>query len=174
MLEIAVCDNEEIYTDIVESMLKKHSDQFEEPLNIHKFSDGRSLCDYMTTHNVDQLFLDVDMPEMNGIDVAEYIREELQNYIVTLFFITGTSGYERKLFEFQTFGFLEKPIDENKLVNSCYKAWVQESIEEIIREKKSCRALATRGIFIGLSISKFYIFRRMVGKLLYITFRSME
>lgn len=124
MLEIAVCENEQTYVDIVEAILNQHSSEFEETLNIHKFTDGKQLCEYLQSHEVDQLYLDIEMPGMSGIQVAEYIRYTLNEYNLALIFMTGTTEYDRELFEFQTFGFLEKPMDENKLVRICTRAWV--------------------------------------------------
>jgi len=55
----------------------------------------------------DVVILDIDMPQMQGDDLAEVLLAELQCHII---FITGHERYPRKVFELNAVDYLMKPI----------------------------------------------------------------
>lgn len=124
MIRIAICDDIKFYADQIKELLLMNNGILNgEQQDIHIFSDGKDLCEYAKNNQLDQIYLDIDMPVMNGMEAAAYIREILQDNEVSIIFMTGTSEHDRKLFDYQPFGFLEKPIDEEKLVNIMRKLY---------------------------------------------------
>ena len=59
----------------------------------------------------DALFLDIDMPVMNGLSLA---KEAIGSY-GELIFVTGHAKYWREAFEMHAFQFLLKPIQDSQL-----------------------------------------------------------
>lgn len=124
MIRIAICDDIKFYADQLKELLLVNNGILNgEQQDIHIFSDGKDLCEYAKKNQLDQIYLDIDMPVMNGMEAAAYIREILQDNEVSIIFMTGTSEHDRKLFDYQPFGFLEKPIDEEKLLNIMRKLY---------------------------------------------------
>lgn len=124
MIRVAICDDIKFYTDQIKKLLLANKDIVNgEEQEIHTFSNGKDLCEYAKDNQLDQIYLDIDMPVMNGMEAAGYIRETLQDNQVRIIFITGTSENDRKLFDYQPFGFLEKPIDEERLLNIMRKLY---------------------------------------------------
>ena len=70
------------------------------------FYDGESLCEYLkSSSSVDLLFLDIELPKCNGVEVGKYIREKLENEETEIIYISSKTNYAMKLFLMQTDGF---------------------------------------------------------------------
>ncbi len=66
----------------------------------------------------DLLFLDIEMPVMNGFEILEKILH--LNFSVV--FITAYNQYALKAFRFNALDYLVKPIDTNELIEAVAKA----------------------------------------------------
>ena len=66
----------------------------------------------------DIVFLDVEMPEMNGFEVLERISTANTSII----FVTAFNKYARRAFDFAALDFLEKPIEPTRLVQAVHRA----------------------------------------------------
>ena len=73
-MKIAICDdNEDLLKNmhfILQNIFKQYTSYFE----IFSFSSGNLLLKSHKESNFDVIFLDIDMPEINGFDVAKNIR----------------------------------------------------------------------------------------------------
>lgn len=106
-MNIAVCDDEELTLKEVSRTVKELCPDAE----IEEFSSGNKLI--KRNKSFDIIFLDVDMPELNGMDTAHYLRSKGRtDYII---FLTGHVEFMQKAFEVRAFRYLSKPIDINEM-----------------------------------------------------------
>src|SRR5262245_52995843 len=63
----------------------------------------------------DALFLDIQMPEMNGFQVLESIQPEKLPYVI---FVTAYDQYALKAFEFYALDYLLKPFNEERILRT--------------------------------------------------------
>lgn len=116
MLQIAVCDGDEIMGEklkqLIESRLQK-----EEDYRVLAFSTGRRLLE--SGIRFDIYFLDIDLKDINGIDMARRLRQGSEAVIV---FVTALKEYIFDAFDVQAFQYLLKPIDEQKFFQVLDKA----------------------------------------------------
>ena len=78
--------------------------------------DVEAICDYVSKNHIDAAFLDVNMPQINGIELAQKLLKI--NPALKLVFITGLaiSEYDLPLsIKNHTLGFLYKPYSVTKL-----------------------------------------------------------
>lgn len=68
----------------------------------------------------DLVFLDIKMPEYDGIDIALELKK--RNSKIVIFFITSFNEYQDTAMDLQVFRFFEKPFDVNRLYSSLDKA----------------------------------------------------
>ncbi|MEG1895870.1 MAG: response regulator, partial [Oscillospiraceae bacterium] len=72
MIKIAICDDEMAYVEKIATLVTKSFDK--EMFSVSKFYDGEKLLETDIV-SYDLIFLDVDMKNLNGIDVAKQIRK---------------------------------------------------------------------------------------------------
>lgn len=77
-------------------------------------SDGTKGLELMKEKKPDLLFLDVEMPEMSGLDFLEQISNDNKIYCHIVMY-TSYEGYMLSSFRNNAFDFLLKPIDDNEL-----------------------------------------------------------
>ena len=110
-MRIAVCDDEERFRlDI-----KKHIDKIYNSLDVvvDCFSGGKELIASFEARPYDLVFLDIDMPEMDGITLAKKLRD--MNDKIYIVFLTGHVEYALEGYEVNALRYLTKPIQDDKL-----------------------------------------------------------
>ena len=111
MINVIVCDDEEkILHRIVELVEKKFLEN-NILCEVRATADSRELIKIMEEDIVDVLFLDIDMPYYNGMDIAGYInKNKLKTMII---FVTSHDALVYQTFEYRPFGFVRKSyVDE--------------------------------------------------------------
>ena len=110
-LNAALCDDEAVTlaseADLISDLLRKKGVEFE----LELFESPRDMLKSNTIY--DMVFLDIEMDGMNGIELAENIREKNENCFV--FFITNYSVYLDKAFDVRAIRYLTKPVDPDRL-----------------------------------------------------------
>ena len=117
MIRIAVCDDQEIVCENVRKMiLHEEEDRYEVDL----FRSGKELLEAGRKYDI--LFLDIDMPGMDGIMTAKEIRKTDKQ--VEIIYITNYGGYAGYAFGVHAFGYLLKPVKEKEI-----KRQLKEALE---------------------------------------------
>lgn len=101
-------------------------------------SSGVEALEKVLLYNIDLILLDVQMPEMNGFEVAKFIRNRKRYQDIPIIFLTAV--YKSEEFKQQglkggAIDYLTKPIDDDILINRV-KAYLRllESERTINRE----------------------------------------
>ncbi|MDJ1505765.1 LytTR family DNA-binding domain-containing protein [Xanthocytophaga agilis] len=82
------------------------------------FSDPVQAIDYLQKETVELLFLDVDMPDLSGLELLATIS--VQPLVI---FTTAHSHYAVESYEFNTIDYLLKPFSFSRFLKSCQKAF---------------------------------------------------
>lgn len=76
--------------------------------------NGKEVLDFLNVHpNVDILFLDIEMPFMNGLECDKEIQR--RDYPVKIVFATGYSQFAVQAFDLEAFDYILKPYDEKRI-----------------------------------------------------------
>ncbi len=81
--------------------------------------NGTEAIEAITKHKPDLLFLDVEMPQMNGFEVVTRIGRERMPFVV---FVTAHDQYALKAFDVDAVDYLLKPYDDDRFFSSLSKA----------------------------------------------------
>lgn len=84
---------------------------------IGKFSNALKAMEFLKINQVDVVFLDIEMPFLNGLDFAELIPAK-----TLLIFTTAYPQYAHKSYELDAIDYLLKPIDKLRLLKATKKA----------------------------------------------------
>ena len=120
MFKIAVCDDIKVTCDeLKEIILSKAKGALHENISVDIFYSGDALISDIGEGNLyDLIFLDIELGgKINGVEIGHIIRDEMDDYITQIVYISSKNNYDRQLFDVQPLHFLQKPIDVSKLLN---------------------------------------------------------
>lgn len=83
-------------------------------------SNGREAIEAVRAYDIDLMFLDIQMPGINGFEVIENIIEQGLKMPVVIF-VTAFDQYAIKAFEVHALDYLLKPADEERLAQAMDK-----------------------------------------------------
>lgn len=113
-LKVAVCDDDAVQREYLCEIAAVWAKGEGHLLDLRQYARGQDfLFDYSEEKDFDLLLLDVEMPGMNGIELAKKVRPE--NAAVQIIFITGYYEYFGEGFDVSALHYLLKPVDEKKL-----------------------------------------------------------
>lgn len=111
-MRILICDDDHLIHELLQKYLKLFFQNIcVKCPEIICFSDGESLL--ADKGKKDIVFLDIEMPGMNGIYVGNELKKANSNIIV--FIITSYSEYLDEAMRFHVFRYLSKPLDMQRL-----------------------------------------------------------
>lgn len=76
---------------------------------LQTFTNPLDALDYIKENTVDIAFLDIEMPELTGLELAERIQEA--DPFISVVFITAFDQYALEAFKAHAIGYLLKPLD---------------------------------------------------------------
>ncbi|MFC3395734.1 LytR/AlgR family response regulator transcription factor [Brenneria rubrifaciens] len=106
-------------------LIKQHSN-----INIDAvFDDGLDVLKYLQHNEVDALFLDINIPSLDGVWLAQNISKFVHKpYII---FITAYKEHAVKAFEVEAFDYILKPYHESRIITMLQKletTWRQRQL----------------------------------------------
>lgn len=118
MIHIAICDDDEVIVRylnrIIENLLIKHYPSID--FTMHQFTSGKDLLAQMETIEYNIVFLDYDMPNINGIEVGKIIRTTLPKSVLVM--ATAMTECINDSFRIHANRFLLKPFNENDILEA--------------------------------------------------------
>ena len=125
MLKIAICDDDQIFSGHLETLILQKSRHMNLQVETEVFSDGKSLVDSIREGSrYSLIFLDIELKEMDGISTARHIRN-MDRYVL-LIFVSENNSFFQDLFEVEPFRFLSKPLDLQK-----FRRYFEEACKRI-------------------------------------------
>jgi two-component system LytT family response regulator len=114
-LTTLIVDDEPLARDGLRALLSRDP----EVSAIREATDGREAVAAIRQSNPDLVFLDVQMPEMDGFDVVRKIGAERMPQVV---FVTAHDQYAIQAFEINALDYLLKPVIEERFVKALVRA----------------------------------------------------
>ena len=111
-MQLIICDDDKLFIQKLQPCLQLFFKQHRLILpKIITFTSGEELLSY--TGSIDILFLDIEMPGMNGIYIGNVLKERNKNIII--FVVTSYSEYLDEAMRFHVFRYLSKPLEKQRL-----------------------------------------------------------
>lgn len=110
-MKVAVCDDEKVFHREITSLLRKFQKARGTDIFIDYFENGGMLL--KSKYEYDVIFMDYQMEKLNGIETAWKLREANSDSVII--FISAYPAAALDAYEVNTFRFLQKPVDEEKL-----------------------------------------------------------
>lgn len=119
---VLIIDDEEDILNACKNVLE------DEDYDVEIAKDYNEAMKVFSSKNIDLVFLDVWLPNTDGLDILSHIKEEYPNTEVIM--MSGHAGVETavRATKMGAYDFLEKPISISKLLSSC---------DEVLNKKES-------------------------------------
>jgi len=101
-------------------------------------ADGREAVDTIQMQSPDLIFLDIQMPELNGFEVLEAISTEPMPVIV---FVTAHDKFALRAFEVHAVDYLLKPFDRERFGSA-----LQRALQQVKHREDPARAEAQAAV----------------------------
>ncbi|MFQ3325716.1 MAG: DNA-binding LytR/AlgR family response regulator [Salibacteraceae bacterium] len=112
-MNCVIVDDEKLSLTVVEKFV-----QDTKSLNlVGSYSNGNDLHKALNSKQIDLIFLDINMPEINGIDLVKTTKN-----IPQVIFITSHPDYAIEAFEHDVTDYLVKPINFQRFLKSVARA----------------------------------------------------
>lgn len=111
IINIVLVDDEQIQLDFMYTLIKQMAEKQNTLVQIDQYKNGESFLFALDDHpNWDLAFLDIEMEELSGMDVAHVIRKKAPHMSVA--FATAYAEYAVDGYKVQALDYLLKPIKE--------------------------------------------------------------
>lgn len=111
MLKVLLIDDEERATDALRIMIERSVPQIKQ---IYVCNDSRKAADIIHEVQPALVFLDIQMPYINGFELLE----KMPNKNFKIIFTTAYNEYAIQAIRFSAFDYLLKPVDIEELITS--------------------------------------------------------
>jgi two-component system LytT family response regulator len=123
MIKAVIIDDEPLARSIVMEYLQAHS----EIQVVQECNDGFEGVKAISQHQPSLIFLDIQMPKINGFEMLELIEEP-----PAVIFTTAFDEYAIKAFEAHAIDYLLKPFSKERF-DKAVKKWLQQHHQNIPR-----------------------------------------
>lgn len=109
MLKFYICDDDKLYANTIKnkiSVYMNNTSNDDKTYTISVFNDGDSLLKEFNRQFADVVLLDIDMPGMNGFEVASLIQKRKEDILIM--FVTNHEDRVFQSYDYHPFWFIRK------------------------------------------------------------------
>ncbi len=143
MIRIAVCDDDPSFaatlSDNLTELCARYADDDLDCRVGPIFTSAALVLSFLETNTIDMIFLDIDMPEMSGFELAGIIAEKYPKTLII--FVSAYDNFVYSSFTYSPFRFLRKLHLKEELPSAFEKA-----IEKCISETQALSFNSTMGM----------------------------
>ncbi len=151
-MRIAVCDDERNQNDLITEYIGIWAEKHEVPVEVYAYSSAIELLFYWSEgKRFDLAFLDINMKNMTGLDLARLLRKSGDR--TNIVFITGLIDYVFQGYEVQAIDYLLKPVKKE----SCFTC-LDRASEIISLRSKETFLLTMEGQSLRLNYNEIFAF----------------
>lgn len=116
MFQIAICNDERLFCEYMRGQILAFCEKMQTEYSIQIYNTKAELINKLKQRDrIDLLFLDIELADGNGIELGEYIREDLQDFQMKIVYLSHEPKYAMQLFQTEPMDFLIKPIRKEPL-----------------------------------------------------------
>lgn len=143
-MKLAICDDEKRVRDVIAEFVRDVSQSIE----IEFYSDARGILS--PDFDADILFLDIQMPGIDGMKAARLMREEGKKTVIV--FVTALEEQVFGAFEVGAFNYIVKPFGKKRITEVIKRAieqadevrYIEKALTEKEDEKHSVHVITVR------------------------------
>lgn len=121
MIVFAVCDDDTAFAELMARHLRKLFVSLPDEIEcyVRTFFTANQVLNYVEQNPIHVLFLDIDMPEKNGFELAKILQKKSPSTIIV--FVSAYDNYVYDSFQYNPFCFLRKEHLKSELNRTVQK-----------------------------------------------------
>lgn len=123
-MKVIIVEDEFLAQQELSWLIKTHSQMD----IVGTFEDGLDVLKYLQHNKVDAIFLDINIPSLDGVLLAQNISQFAHKPFIV--FITAWKEHAVEAFELEAFDYILKPYQESRIISMLQKletAWQQQT-----------------------------------------------
>lgn len=112
-MRIAICDDEQLHIDMIHKEILEFAQESKKTFNVSVYLSATDFLAATVKTKFDVIFLDISMPQINGLDLARQIRRK--DIDVQIVFATCMADEMSRGFDVMAAGFIIKPITKQEI-----------------------------------------------------------
>jgi two-component system, LytTR family, response regulator len=123
-MKVIIVEDEILAQQELSWLIKEHSQMD----IVGTFDDGLDVLKYLQHNKVDAIFLDINIPSLDGVLLAQNISQFAHKPFIV--FITAWKEHAVEAFELEAFDYILKPYQESRIISMLQKleaAWQQQT-----------------------------------------------
>ena len=114
-MKVLIVEDEVLAQQELNWLIKEHSQMDV----VGTFDDGMDVLKYLQHHEVDAIFLDINIPSLDGVLLAQNISKFAHKPFIV--FITAWKEHAVEAFELEAFDYILKPYQESRIIGMLQK-----------------------------------------------------
>lgn len=149
LIEIALCDDNADDIAAIRTYAERFAGEYDDyPMRLSEFTLARDLLEHIgSSGGFDLYLLDVLMPEMSGIQLAEIIRSRGEHSEIV--FLTCSRDYAVDAFSVYASGYLIKPLQKEN-----FDKTVLHAVKNLVQKKHETLAVKTKDGLLRIPLHK--------------------
>ena len=126
-MKIVICDDDDGCCSQIEKWVLEYEKQKNISIEVDIYNSAETLIKHIQRgYAFDAIYLDIELPKKNGIELGHIIRERLDATVISIIFISGKTQYCVDLFELEPMNFHQKPL---------LKEWIWKDLDKIVKRR---------------------------------------
>lgn len=125
MYNILLTDDEQIMIDSLTFIISKN---FDAQVNLFSATSGSEALEIVAKNEIDIIFMDINMPGLNGLETVRYIMHSKPDTVVIILSAFDEFQYAQEAVNLGAFKYLTKPVNRNTVVDTVRSA--MESVDK--------------------------------------------
>lgn len=119
MYNILLTDDEQIMIDSLTFIISKN---FDEQVKLFSATSGTEALEIVAKNPIDIIFMDINMPGLNGLETVRYIMHSKPDTVVIILSAFDQFQYAQEAVNLGAFKYLTKPVNRNTVVDTIRSA----------------------------------------------------
>ena len=119
-INILLVDDVEFSRDLLRNVIKAVIDDDKLPLSpqFYQLSSGKDVLEIIENKHIDLVYLDIELPDMNGLDILKNIKKQFTEVVVVMVSGESSSANVMDSIKSGARGFLVKPFTSGRVSDS--------------------------------------------------------
>lgn len=118
MYKVAICDEDAKICQQINDILTEYAKKADVEMVIDIFQNGSQLLFHFEQHQLNLIYLEIQMDIVSGIEVGYKIRNDFFDDSVQIVYISAIKDYSMELFPIRPNDFLVKPLEKEQIIQT--------------------------------------------------------